>query len=186
MNSFQIGLLGFVVLFGCAEGTADAVFAGGGGADAAGGTGTNGGAPSNGGAPTNGGDTGVTSTSTSTSTNTSTTNATTTTTSGTSCGDFACNGGETCGTCPTDCGACQTCGDAICQAGETAVSCRADCGGGGGTCNHGPCQIGDPLDPSCDPCAGTVCNVLGVPECCQVTWDDFCTLVAEIYCGCVP
>jgi von Willebrand factor type A domain-containing protein len=39
-----------------------------------------------------------------------------------SCGDGTCNGGETCGSCPADCGECpSTCGNGTCDAGE-------DCG----------------------------------------------------------
>jgi hypothetical protein len=47
------------------------------------------------------------------------------------CGDFSCNGQETCSTCITDCGPCQTipeCGDGICNGQETCSSCSADCG----------------------------------------------------------
>ncbi|MFH0961745.1 MAG: hypothetical protein V1820_03620 [archaeon] len=46
------------------------------------------------------------------------------------CGDGACSSGETCSTCPKDCGVCWTpvCGDGACSPGE--VSCQADCGNG--------------------------------------------------------
>jgi hypothetical protein len=43
-----------------------------------------------------------------------------------SCGDGVCQSGESCSSCPSDCGACRTpvCGDGICDAGE---SCSVDC-----------------------------------------------------------
>jgi hypothetical protein len=47
------------------------------------------------------------------------------------CGDGTCNGGDTCSSCPQDCGVCwtATCGDGTCSAGETCSSCAQDCGG---------------------------------------------------------
>lgn len=48
-------------------------------------------------------------------------------------------------------------------------------GGGGsssGTCDHSPCDIGIPLDPTCDSCASIVCS--DDPFCCDVDWDDVC------------
>jgi uncharacterized protein YkwD len=45
-----------------------------------------------------------------------------------SCGDGSCNG-ETCETCPGDCGACgPSCGDGACDASESCDSCASDCG----------------------------------------------------------
>lgn len=44
------------------------------------------------------------------------------------CGDLQCNGGETCSTCPGDCGTCSTCPNGACEAGETCSSCPQDCG----------------------------------------------------------
>jgi hypothetical protein len=45
------------------------------------------------------------------------------------CGSGVCGGGETCATCPQDCGACPPiCGDASCDGGETCATCSADCG----------------------------------------------------------
>jgi hypothetical protein len=47
------------------------------------------------------------------------------------CGDGQCNGGETCSTCATDCGACPpppVCGDGVCQPSENCSSCATDCG----------------------------------------------------------
>src|SRR5690606_38014084 len=44
------------------------------------------------------------------------------------CGNAACDSGETCSTCAKDCGACARCGDATCGSGEDCTSCAADCG----------------------------------------------------------
>lgn len=43
------------------------------------------------------------------------------------CGDGKCLGSETCSTCAKDCGACP-CGNGVCAATETCSSCSADCG----------------------------------------------------------
>ena len=54
------------------------------------------------------------------------------------CGDGTCDVGESCRSCPTDCGRCPPppCGDGLCQAGEDCNSCPADCG----CCPHS-CQV---------------------------------------------
>lgn len=44
------------------------------------------------------------------------------------CGDGTCNGGETCGSCASDCGACPVCGDGTCNGTENCSSCASDCG----------------------------------------------------------
>lgn len=49
------------------------------------------------------------------------------TSNATFCGDVVCNGAETCGTCPGDCGACQVCGDLTCNGTETWITCPGDC-----------------------------------------------------------
>ncbi len=63
------------------------------------------------------------------------------TATGPQCGDGPCDAGETCTTCPSDCGACTVCGDGTCDAGETCSACASDCGAcivcGDGTCNGG-------------------------------------------------
>ncbi|MBN1283968.1 MAG: hypothetical protein JXB47_01075 [Anaerolineae bacterium] len=41
------------------------------------------------------------------------------------CGDGSCNGGESCSSCPDDCGSC--CGNGACDNGETYGSCKKDC-----------------------------------------------------------
>jgi flagellin-like protein len=72
-----------------------------------------------------------------------------------SCGDGICNNGDTCSTCPTDCGICGNsggyCGDGICNNGETCSTCPTDCGICGVSCNITNCfkssyQCGFPPD----------------------------------------
>lgn len=45
------------------------------------------------------------------------------------CGDGACSGGETCSSCPVDCGMCWqvSCGDSVCSPGESYSTCPKDC-----------------------------------------------------------
>lgn len=51
------------------------------------------------------------------------------------CGDGACDTGEGCTTCASDCGSCApTCGDGACEAGEGCTTCAADCGTCDGAC----------------------------------------------------
>lgn len=58
----------------------------------------------------------------------------------TRCGDGMCNGAETCSDCPVDCGACPTrCGDGMCNGSETCSDCPADCGACPPTCNATAC-----------------------------------------------
>jgi len=57
------------------------------------------------------------------------------------CGDNVCNGAETCGTCPGDCGACPvTCPDGTCDSTETCSSCPSDCGACPVSCGNGACD----------------------------------------------
>ena len=57
------------------------------------------------------------------------------------CGDGGCNGTETCSTCPADCGACPpACGDGSCNGTETCSTCPADCGACPPTCGDGYCH----------------------------------------------
>ncbi len=46
------------------------------------------------------------------------------------CPNGSCSGGETCSSCPADCGTCPTttCPNGVCSGGETCSSCPADCG----------------------------------------------------------
>ena len=52
---------------------------------------------------------------------------------------------------------------------------------GGGTCDHGPCEAGAPLDPNCDPCVQAICSY--DDYCCNAEWDDICTEEAMYICG---
>ena len=83
------------------------------------------------------------------------------------CGNGRCEGGETCASCPRDCGSCcgngrcepgygenpstcyrdcGRCGDGVCTAGyEDDASCYADCG----SCGDGVCTAGHEDDASC-------------------------------------
>lgn len=48
------------------------------------------------------------------------------------CGNEVCGLGETCATCPQDCGACASCGDGTCNGDETCDTCPQDCSGAPG------------------------------------------------------
>ncbi len=64
-----------------------------------------------------------------------------------SCGDGLCNGGETCDSCSSDCGACK-CGDGKCSVGEDCAKCPGDCGAC--KCGDGKCTTGE----DCAKCPG--------------------------------
>lgn len=63
--------------------------------------------------------------------------------------------------------------------------CSLDGGGGpidgSGVCEHPADTTGSALDPSCDDCAATVCDIDAF--CCEVEWDNFCVEQAADYCG---
>ncbi|WP_152629961.1 hypothetical protein [Haliangium ochraceum] len=86
-------------------------------------------------------------------------------------------------TCGIDCGVEPGCGDGVCDPslGEDCNTCSADCGPCGGECEHGFCDIGPPLDPTCDTCAADVCAADDF--CCTVEWDDVCVGLAVDLCG---
>ncbi|MBM4370131.1 MAG: hypothetical protein FJ098_00655 [Deltaproteobacteria bacterium] len=65
------------------------------------------------------------------------------------CPDEACNGDETCETCPADCGACPPeCPDGECNGDETCETCPADCGACPPECPDGECNG----DETCSTC----------------------------------
>jgi hypothetical protein len=87
----------------------------------------------------------------------------------TTCGDGTCNGGETCATCPADCGACPppppTCGNGTCDGTETCASCPADCGvcpPPPPTCGNGTCDV---ATESCLTCPAD-CGICPPPPIC--------------------
>lgn len=53
--------------------------------------------------------------------------------------------------------------------------------GTGATCAHAPCDVGEPLDPTCDTCVETVCAADAL--CCSSTWDSLCVLEAMDLCA---
>ena len=92
------------------------------------------------------------------------------------CGDGVCDGGETCGDCAADCGACgPVCGDGVCDSGETCAGCQADCSYGhlGDGSNGDPCP-GVPAETwRCIYTASLVANVSQV--CRNGAWVSFRT-----------
>ena len=94
------------------------------------------------------------------------------------CGDGACTGGETCLTCPEDCGqTCPpgTCGDNICDGDNTCETCPEDCGVCGvASCGNGACDNGE----TCNTCA------LDCGACPEATCGDGICAVGEDCQGC--
>jgi len=103
---------------------------------------------------------------------------------GSSCGDGACNGSETCANCTTDCcpefkngSDCpeRGCGDGVCDpnCGESSASCRADCGDFCGDTVCGPSEV-DNCQQDCPvsvTCGDGICSAfednITCPEECQ-------------------
>jgi hypothetical protein len=57
-----------------------------------------------------------------------------------SCGDGSCGEGESCTSCPSDCGPCAPrCGDGMCATSETCTSCPGDCGPCPASCTASSC-----------------------------------------------
>jgi hypothetical protein len=93
------------------------------------------------------------------------------------CGDGECNGGEVCGDCPVDCGDCPFCGDGTCNGSDSCASCREDCGLCPGEC--APCGPGfscgaglECLLRRCDGAAG--CYLLGATVDCPTIGGQVC------------
>ncbi len=91
------------------------------------------------------------------------------------CGNGACDEGESCYSCPSDCGDCNLCGDTHCGAQEDCHSCPADCGACEG-CGDGNCDMPEecyscPMDCDyCPDCGNGVCgemeNCFSCPQDC--------------------
>ena len=53
-------------------------------------------------------------------------------------------------------------------------------------CAHDLCEVGEDLNPVCDPCVDIICNSpgeLGDPYCCDVEWDETCIEKVLPMCG---
>jgi hypothetical protein len=97
---------------------------------------------------------------------------------GATCGDAWCDLGETCETCPADCGECAGCGDGDCSWDEDCTTCSEDCG---------PCSTGDCCEPQDGPGCGDQfiqdCVCLDDPWCCGNEWDQTCVDEVDAF-GC--
>jgi hypothetical protein len=105
------------------------------------------------------------------------------------CGDGQCNG-ESCDSCPMDCGGPCVCGDGKCEA-EDCASCAQDCGAcfPDPVCPHSVCFTGIALDPAMcfDACADEVCAA--EPSCCMGSpppWSGDCSVLGQSTCGADP
>jgi hypothetical protein len=155
-------LVAVASLFSCAKGSVIVDGPGG-----AGGTGTSGPGPGNGSSAANAAS--------------SSGNVSSSASGGASCGDTNCDPGETCMTCPADCGQCgPVCPNGQCEAGETCMSCPSDCGQCPNNCAHDLCVTGVKLDPNCDQCADDVCFFDSY--CCTTAWDSACVSEVNSYC----
>ncbi|MFO0624223.1 MAG: hypothetical protein U0325_01285 [Polyangiales bacterium] len=93
------------------------------------------------------------------------------------CGDGMCGSGETCTNCPGDCGACPPrCGDGMCSTGETCTNCPGDCGACPARCGDGMCGSGE----TCTNCPGdcgacpTTCTATSCGACAENTACGWC------------
>lgn len=96
------------------------------------------------------------------------------------CGNGTCDPGETCRSCPKDCGPCATCGDGVCQTGdagddsdansEDCGSCPQDCNGACPSCGDGVCSLADhETCASCPQDCGQCDGCLAAHDYCKAT-----------------
>lgn len=90
-----------------------------------------------------------------------------------SCGDGACQPGESATACPEDCkaGAGQ-CGDGQCASSESCTTCAADCGKCASKCGNGSCDAGENTASCPADCAAKSCSAT----------DNYCTGNTLTYC----
>ena len=95
------------------------------------------------------------------------------------CGNAFCDiaFGETCASCPGDCGECVICGDGQCATAESCATCPDDCGACDGSC----CETNDTL--GCDEPGLVLCACSVLPQCCEGPWTQECLDVALGPCG---
>lgn len=86
------------------------------------------------------------------------------------CGDGACNmaAGESCMSCPADCGMCAFCGNTICDPNETCSTCPGDCGS---CCGNASCDSA--LGESCASCPGD-CGMCCGNAMCDMIYGENC------------
>ena len=107
------------------------------------------------------------------------------------CGDGWCaGGGNSCATCPADCGDC-SCPHSVCTAGEklTEAGCREGCVAD--VCAELPQCCNYFVETTCikkaeeickpEPCVTAVCAVM--PSCCNTAWDSDCVTAAKNECN---
>ncbi len=90
------------------------------------------------------------------------------------CGNGACDEGESCYSCPGDCGDCNLCGDTFCGEQETCQSCPADCGPCE-ECGDGECVAAEDCyscPPDCGYCPECGDGICGEMENCFACPDD--------------
>jgi hypothetical protein len=90
------------------------------------------------------------------------------------CPNGKCDNGETCSSCAPDCGPCPGCGDHICEPTENCFTCPEDCGVCEG-CGDGKCES----DETCASCPADcgVCVTCGDGQC--VPPDETCANCPE-------
>lgn len=101
------------------------------------------------------------------------------------CGNGACDTGESCASCPGDCGRCtqEHCGNDTCGRRETCVTCERDCGACSG-CGNGVCEGAETCancQADCGRCSAEFCGngVCARRESCTACSRDCCPIVAQ-------